>query len=337
MAEIVAGSMGDRVDLFRNGSGRESLDSLVRAMSTSFFCESGAAEALAAHKKAWQAEFGSANGIFSSRWGEGCDSGQCGNPYVKERSGSPLIAACRWGSADAIEWICAQDDVPLFVDFKNTSQIFALGLAASNGCVEALGPLWRSMERAGWSSDQKAQGLSSWLTGVASSDQDSLADALSKIESARLPLAMLSAKNPGLILPVSVGEIFTTAIEAAIHHHNGEPRILEALLGLGLDLWAHPSVLGEELDDDLPNAPVTFLEEALCAGGHDAVSLLASKGFELPSPERAEYLVNNFSSPKTCEGAMAALAQRWAIAESREIELSTESPKRVQILRVRAL
>lgn len=337
MANIVASNMGDRVDLFRSGAGRESLENLVHAVSTSFFCESDAAAALAAHKKAWHGEFGSATGIFSSRWGEGCDSGQCGNSYVKERSGSPLIAACRWGGADAIEWICAQDDVTLFVDFKNTSQIFVLGLAASNGCVEALGPLWRSMERAGWSSDQKAQGLSSWLTGVASSDQDSLADAMSKIESVRLPLAMLSAKTPGLVLPLSVGEIFTTAIEAAIHHHNVEPRILEALLDLGLDLWAHPSVLGEESDCDMPNAPVTFLEEALCAGGHDAVSLLASKGFELPSPERAEYLVNNFSSPKTCKGAMAALAERWAIAESREIEQSTESPKSVQVLRARAL
>lgn len=337
MTMVTDGALGERIDQFRNVAGRGSLERLAQAVSSSFFCESDAAAALAAHRSAWLHEFGSMEGIFSAPWGDGHDSGQCGNAFVSERSGSPLIAACRWGSAEAIDWICGQDDIHLFVEFQHTSQIFAVGLAASNGCVQALAPLWRAMERAGWSSDQKAQGLSSWLAGVASSVNGSLGDVLEKIEAARQPLETLSHKSGLLILPISTSEIFTTAIEAAIHHHNGQPRILEALLGLGLSLWAHPRALGAGFDYDASNPPETFVEEALCAGGHEAVALLAGKGFELPSPERAQYLVDSFSSAKTCEGAMAALAELWAIAESREIELSIASFGRTSVPKARSL
>lgn len=329
-------SLEERVDAFRLGAGGDSLANLCQSLSCSFFCEAIATAALDKHKQAWLEEFDDLRGIFAYPWCGRHDAGQASNEHVAADKGHPLLAACRWGGAGAVEWICRQEDVKLVVSFKRTASINMFGLAGANGKAEILEPLWRAACSAGATEEEKAEAVATWLSAVASADHASPEEAAEKIRAARRPLGEILAKNPELKLPVASREIFSTAMEAAIYHCEDNGIVVE-LLDLGVGIWAHPRSLGVEGDYDHPDPPSDFIEEALCAGNAKSLASLASAGFALPSPERCAYLAGTFSSADRSSEALGALQEQWALAERVEICSAAAEPKRAASRGPRAL
>lgn len=329
-------SLEERVDAFRLGAGWDSLANLCQALSGPFFCEATAKAALDKHKQAWLENFHDLRGIFAYPWCGRHDAGQASNEHVAADKGHPLLAACRWGGASAVEWICRQEDVELVVSFRRTASVNMFGLAGANGQAEVMEPLWNAACAAGATEDEKAEAVATWLAGVASADHASQEEAAEKIRAARRPLSELLAKNPGLKLPVASREIFATAMEAAIYHCEDNSIVVE-LLDLGVGIWAHPRSLGVEGDYDHPDPPSDFIEEALCAGNAKSLASLASAGFALPSPERSAYLAGTFSSADRSSEALTALQEQWALAERVAICSAAAEPKRAASRGPRAL
>jgi hypothetical protein len=256
------------------------------------------------------------------------DPGQCDNAYA-ERLSHPLIHACRFGSPEAVAWVCEREGVEPKVVFTGVSDCWTFGRAAASGMAGAFDPLWALAKRLGWGEDLLGDALAAWLMGATDAKG---ALAIDAIEACAQAVEEMLAANPQFKLPISPIGPFDSALSRAVHSswNEGDARpeeVVQALLRAApARAWTHETdPLARErcrpLEEMEPWEARGFGEEALAASEDRSACFeaLLDAGFEMPSLERGlEVAVQGRSAKESA--AMNVLRARWARKEAQELE-----------------
>lgn len=317
---------------FRLGPVLGEIGSLCSALSAESFEPERASQALEALRSKWRGRFQSENGMLSVEWPRQSDCGQCLNAYATRKLTPPMVAACRWGSAASIEWLCQQPGVEPVVRFTEAAEFWSFSMASSNGISGALGPLWDMAKRLGWEKEELAKAMSSWLSGAQAGPRSSFQ---ASIERARALMPELLLAIPDLVLPLTPSGVFGSAMSAAICSDRDGDSVpssmaVEGLLSVGpASLWRHESLDPEseiwDLAQESASCASSFAEDALSMGNSEALACLWRAGFECPSRERVDAMLGGRLSgwDSEVEAALDLVLERWARAEAKELEEHT--------------
>ena len=262
-----------------------------------------------------------------------CDSGQAGNEHCGRYTlRHPLLAACRFGSAESMAWICSKPGIDPVVDYVDVARFWSFDRAARSGISGAFGPLWDLAVSNGWGKERLGEALAAWLIGVQDGPMGAVGASLSEASGA---LAWLMRGDPGYALPLAPASVFGSALGASIAHEgiDGEPTAekTRALIGFApASVWRHEAQMPDsetyEARQENPACARTFGEEALEVGNPEGLRLLMEAGHPMPSPERAWEVMGGAPPSEAQWKAYGIIKALAAMKESRELGHCAQEP-----------
>ena len=201
----------------------EALRDVMLALQSQPFNAKWAAKSWAAFEGEWAREVA---GVaprhgWSMPWdSEDFDCGQCDNEHADDRS-HPLIHACRFGSPEAVAWVCRQRGVEPVVKFESVADCWCFARAANSGMPGAFEPMWNLAKRLGWSGERLGLGLAAWLYGASEAPAKRIGEVAMSCAGA---MREWEEQNPGALLPMAPLGPFNNGLERAIHSDYGRSK-----------------------------------------------------------------------------------------------------------------
>lgn len=321
----------DQATQWRLGEGAIACKRLNDALKAHPFDQIEADSALGNLKARWPKGIYGEGGWARAPWANvrGVDVGQASNEHVNKNALShPMVATCRWGSLEALEWLCTVPEVSPVVEYDHVADFWSFNRAAQSGISGAFKPLWNKAKTDGWSQERLGEAISSWLMGAGNGEPSKVASCIGE---ARGAFEEMCRVDPGFILPMSPVSVFSSALSSAVCRTRGDmeihdcSRLIELLAFAPASRWMHESLCPDsEMWKDEPKRDpalsLCYVEDALSVGNHQAVDILLSAGFNMPTRERAMAVLSGEPRDEGQSKALAILQERWAREEAAEIE-----------------
>jgi hypothetical protein len=317
---------------FRRGAGRQAFALMQQAVCKKPFDVQWAQRAWAACEALFLGMGGSGESWHADPWRAralGCDTGQADNEHSDLNAlRHPLIAACRFGSAQSIAWLCSKTDIDPVVPYKDVCDCWCFSRAASSGISGAFEPLWNKARSNGWTRRRLGEALSSWLIGVQAGPAEAMEPSLM---AARPALDELLRDDPLFKMPLAPASTFGSALSAALasdgpYRGNGLESCQALISFAPADVWQHEALMPEseiyEAILENPRYARTFAETALSLGNVQGLVQLMAAGHACPSPQRAWEVLREAPSTDDHWRAYNIAQQQAALKELEELELS---------------
>lgn len=312
---------------WRAGAGSLLLGAIAREVSRLPFDPAGADGAWGAAEASWRRCGGEGSLWHGAPWaarGTGWDNAQSANEHcAPHATRHPLLAACRFGGADSVAWVCSKPGVDPVVGYADAPGFWSFDRAARSGISGAFAPLWSLALSNGWGRQSLGEALSSWLMGAQAGPGGALGPSLSAASGA---LDWLMSGDPGFVLPLAPSSVFGCALVASIARDGPAAEwASRALIGFApAPVWLHEAQVPDsetyEACQADPEAALTFAEQAVQMGRPEALRLLMEAGHPMPSPERAWQVLHGEPSGAEEWLAYRIIQERSARSEARDMD-----------------